>query len=131
MMDRLRRFFSGRHGMDQLGIALFAAYIAIAVLSNVLGSLLLYILSFVLFGYVIFRMFSRNRVRRTAENTKFLYGWYNLKNKWRLAVQRIRDMKTYRYFSCPECHQKVRVPRGKGKISITCPKCKTKFIRKV
>ena len=131
MMDRLRKFFYGRHGMDQLGIALFIAYMALAVLSSILGSLLIYILSFVLFGYFIFRAFSRNNVRRTAENTKFLYGWYNLKNKWRLALQRMRDMKTYRYFVCPNCRQKVRVPRGKGKISITCPKCKTKFVRKV
>ncbi len=130
-MDRLRRFFSGRHGIDQLGIVLFIAYIALAILSNVLGSLVLYILSFVLFGYVIFRMFSRNHVKRTTENTKFLYGWYNFKNKWRLLVQRIRDAKNYRYFSCPNCRQKVRVPRGKGKISITCPKCREKFIRKV
>lgn len=131
MMDRLRKFFYGRHGMDRLGIALFIAYMALAVLSSILGSLLLYILSFAVFGYMIFRIFSRNKMKRTAENTKFLYGWYNFKNRWRLTAQRMRDMKTYRYLSCPDCRQKVRVPRGKGKVNITCPKCRAKFIRKV
>jgi ribosomal protein L37AE/L43A len=117
--------------MDRLGIALFIAYMALAVLSSILGSLLLYILSFAVFGYMIFRIFSRNKMKRTAENTKFLYGWYNFKNRWRLTAQRMRDMKTYRYLSCPDCRQKVRVPRGKGKVNITCPKCRAKFIRKV
>lgn len=130
MMERLRKFFYGRHGMDQLGIALFIIYIALAVISSILGSLLLYILSFALFGYVIFRILSRNNVIRTAENTKFLYGWYNFKNKWRLWIQRMRDRKDYRYFACPNCRQKVRVPKGKGKVNITCPKCGNKFIRK-
>lgn len=129
-MDRLRKFFYGRHGMDRLGIALFIAYMALAILSSILGSILLYILSFIVFGYFIFRVFSRNHVKRSAENTKFLYGWYNIKNRWRLVVQRMRDMKIYRYFVCPNCRQKVRVPRGKGKVSITCPKCSTKFLRK-
>jgi len=129
-MERLRKFFYGRHGMDQLGIALFIIYIALAVISSILGSLLLYILSFALFGYVIFRILSRNNVIRTAENTKFLYGWYNFKNKWRLWIQRMRDRKDYRYFACPNCRQKVRVPKGKGKVNITCPKCGNKFIRK-
>jgi ribosomal protein L37AE/L43A len=69
-------------------------------------------------GIAIFRTLSRNTYKRYQENRKFL-----------ALQQRIKD-RDHRYFSCPRCKQTVRVPRGKGKIAISCPKCKEKFIKK-
>ena len=81
-------------------------------------NLALTILSYGLMFWAIFRTFSRNTYRRYQENRKFL-----------MLLARIKDRK-HRYFTCPRCRQPVRVPRGKGKIAITCPKCKEKFIKK-
>jgi hypothetical protein len=75
-------------------------------------------ISYGLMFWAIFRTFSRNTYKRYQENRKYL-----------MLVQRLKD-REHRYFDCPRCHQQVRVPRGKGKIAISCPKCKEKFIRK-
>ena len=75
-------------------------------------------LSYALMFWAIFRALSRNTYKRYQENRKFL-----------LIFDRLKD-RNNRYFDCPKCRQTVRVPRGKGKISITCPRCKEKFIRK-
>jgi ribosomal protein L37AE/L43A len=80
--------------------------------------LVLWLLSYVLMFWAIFRMMSRNVYKRYQENRKFLQFF-----------DRIKD-RQHRYYDCPKCRQTVRVPRGKGKISITCPKCREKFIKK-
>ena len=67
--------------------------------------------------WAMFRCFSRNTYQRYRENRKYL-----------MLLDRIKD-REHRYFECPKCRQPVRVPRGKGKISITCPKCKEKFVK--
>ena len=80
--------------------------------------LILLFLSYILLFLAIFRTFSRNTYRRYEENRKFL-----------MFFQRLRD-RDHRYFYCPRCRQQVRVPRGKGTIAITCPKCREKFVKK-
>ena len=123
----MRRFMYGRYGTDKLNMVfLFAALVMCflpAILSlfgvwNVWLSLITTLLSYVLTGLALFRCFSRNTYKRYEENRKFLRFW-----------ERLRD-RQHRYYDCPRCRQPVRVPRGKGKISITCPKCKEKFVRK-
>ena len=88
-------------------------------------SLLCWVVLFVCY----FRIFSRNIYARQMENQKLLRLWYRLKNKTanRPTAQ---ERKNYKVFVCPTCKQKLRVPRGKGTISITCPKCATSFIKK-
>ena len=81
-------------------------------------NLVLTLLGWLLLGLVIFRTLSRNTYKRYRENRKYL-----------MLLQRIKD-REHRYYDCPKCRQQVRVPRGKGKIAITCPKCKEKFIKK-
>ena len=122
----LRHFMEGRYGTDKLNIALLVAALVLCVLPTLLSffvwipllSACLTLLSYVLTGVAIFRCFSRNTYRRYEENRKFLRFWERLKDR------------QHRYFDCPKCRQTVRVPRGKGKISISCPKCGEKFIRK-
>lgn len=125
-MNRIRgfiyRFMQGRYGTDKLNMTLLWAGVIACVLAMFIRipavNLLLTALSYGLLIWAMFRAFSRNTYKRYRENRKYL-----------MLIERFRD-KQHRYFDCPRCRQQVRVPRGKGKISITCPKCKEKFIRK-
>lgn len=118
----LRNFMRGRYGSDKLNTALLIVGLITCFLSMIAGvgilSFVLTLMSYVLMGLVIFRSLSRNTYKRYQENRKYLR-----------FLDRIKD-KDHRYFDCPRCHQPVRVPRHKGKIAISCPKCKEKFIRK-
>ncbi len=116
-----RRFMHGRYGSDKLNTAILVAGLIACFLAMVMPwqvHLVLTALSYGLMGWAIFRMLSRNTYKRYQENCKYLR-----------FMERIKD-RQHKYFDCPRCRQPVRVPRGKGKISITCPKCKEKFIRK-
>ena len=120
--NRLRQFMSGRYGTDKLNMCILIVGVIISIVAAFLKSalviLILTTLSYALMFWAIFRCFSRNVYKRDQENRKFLMLW-----------DRIKDRR-HRYFTCPRCRQPVRVPRGKGKIAITCPKCKEKFIKK-
>ena len=122
LRNALRRFMQGRYGTDKLNMAILGVGLLFCLLVIVqpimLLDLIFTVLSYVLMGIAIFRMLSRNTYKRYQENRKYL--------RFR---ERLRD-REHRYYDCPRCHQPIRVPRGKGKISITCPKCKEKFIKK-
>ena len=118
----LRRFMSGRYGTDKLnmmllGVGLVFSLAAIFVRLPWLN-LTLTCLSYTLMFWALFRTFSRNTYQRYRENRAYLQ-----------FLDRIKDRK-HRYYKCPRCRQRVRVPKGKGKIAITCPRCKEKFIKK-
>ena len=118
----LRRFMEGRYGSDKLNTTILIVALVLVLVYTFLPfgpvQLILWILSYVLMIWAIFRMLSRNTYRRYQENRRFLQ-----------FADGIRD-REHRYYDCPNCRQRVRVPRGKGKISISCPKCREKFIRK-
>ncbi len=118
----LRRFMEGRYGSDKLNTAILMVALVLVLVYTFLPfglvKIILWIISYVLMIWAIFRMLSRNTYRRYQENRRFLQ-----------IVDGIRD-REHRYYNCPTCRQRVRVPRRKGKISITCPKCREKFIRK-
>lgn len=129
--EAFRRFMYGRYGSDELNIGLLVTAVIVSLLHSILTlflgnsqvfvmvvSPLLYLLILGLLGFDLLRTFSRNIYARQKENRWFRQAW-----------TRIRDRKN-RYFRCPKCKQMVRVPRKKGKISIRCPKCGEKFIRK-
>lgn len=122
MGDGFRNFMLGRNGQDQLGTALFVVGLICMILSMVfdafLWSFLFHLLSWVLLFWCIFRMYSKNIAARSRENRAFVRFFTRLKDR------------SHRYYRCPLCHQRVRVPRGKGKISIRCPKCSNKFVKK-
>ena len=118
----LRRFMEGRYGSDKLnsyilGVALVVVLLA-ALIRVPLLNLILHAVAYALMFWSIFRSLSRNTYKRYEENRRFL----------RLLDQ-LRD-RDHRYYACPKCRQTVRVPRGKGKIAITCPRCREKFVRK-
>ena len=116
--ESFARFMYGRYGPDQLNTALLVLGAVLAVLGMITSLPLLTVLSYVPLGWLLFRMFSRNHNRRRLENQKFLQFFARLKDR------------ESRYYACPRCHQTVRVPRGKGKINIHCPKCGHQFVKK-
>ena len=127
---KFARFMQGRNGVDQLSQFLNIVVLILLAVSIFTKSVILDWLPFVLMGYMYFRIFSRNIAKRSVENQKFCNMRYDLaikKNKWKKERE---QKKIYRFFRCPMCKQKVRVPKGRGKICITCPKCRQEFVRR-
>ena len=128
--NALARFMYGRNGMDQLNRALFWAYLILwlvgGIVSGILRSDLLSTvfnaLTWILMVLIFFRMFSKNLYKRRAENQKWVNWWWGVKNRSAGAKARHAD-KEHKYFTCKSCKTICRVPVGKGKIIITCPKC--------
>jgi len=132
--NALARFMYGRNGMDQLNRALFWLYIVLwlvgslvsAVLkSNVLTAVFNGVM-WILFVILFFRMFSKNLYKRRAENQKWVNWLWRIKSNQAGAKARHAD-KEHKYFTCKNCKTICRVPAGKGKIIITCPKCGAKI----
>ena len=117
-----RNFMVGRYGTDRLNMVILGVGLVASLLSVLIkfapGNLVLLFLSYGMMFWAIFRTLSRNTYKRYQENRKFLQ-----------LTGRLKD-REHRYFDCPKCRQMVRVPRGKGKISITCPRCREKFVKK-
>ena len=118
----LQQFMAGRYGTDKLNMAILCIGLGFTFLSMLIPvasvKLIFTTISYCCMFLAIFRSLSRNIYKRYEENRKFS-----------LFFQKLQD-KDHRYYNCPRCRQQVRVPKGKGKIAITCPKCKEKFIHK-
>ena len=126
--DRLQNFFNGRYGYDELNFCFLACYLLMAVINFIIKSYLMNILTFCLLIILLFRLLSKNNEKRRAENRKFL----EVTAPIRRFIKNLRDSykSDYRIFSCPDCRQRVRVPKNKGKIEIRCPKCSKTFIKR-
>ena len=122
LMAGFRTFMAGRYGTDRLNMAILSVGLVASLLSMIFKfapvNLVLFILSYGMMFWAIFRTLSRQTYKRYRENQRYLQ-----------FLKKLQD-RDHRYFSCPRCRQQVRVPKGKGKISISCPKCKEKFIKK-
>ena len=128
LRNGLSRFMYGRNGADQLGLCIIWA----AILLDIIGMLakkvpllssIIGIVTTVMVLWALFRVFSRNLEKRRAENVVFLQKvWWPLKRKLSSGKQQRMD-KEHKYFTCPNCRTVCRVPAGKGRIVITCPKC--------
>lgn len=133
-MDRLREkfrhFMIGRYGMDQLGQFVSGLLFAVILLNLFTRNRLLELVALAGLFYLYFRMFSKNIGKRYQENQAFLTLRFRITEKLRLWKLKANDQKTHRIYRCPKCRQKIRIPKGHGKVSIHCPKCGTDFIRK-
>ena len=91
---------------------------------------IVYLVAMFCLGYSYFRIMSRNISKRYYENQQYMRATAGIRSKIKSMIARFNQRKVYKYFTCPECKQKVRVPRGRGKIAIYCPKCRTDFIKR-
>lgn len=135
LRERFQRMMYGRYGSDQLGMFCFAAYLVIWLLTMFFrGTRFALILNSISYLFVIayfFRFFSRNIYKRQQENQKFLSVFNRVKNYVKfLKLQFTERNGVKKLYRCPKCHQIIRVPKGRGKIAITCPKCRFEFIKR-
>ena len=130
MRNRFQQFMYGRYGMDQLNRFLSTVALIVLVVSIFVRRPIVEIVALALLFWCYYRMFSRNVSKRAAENQKYLNFRYKLTVRWNNAKKRFAQRREYRFFRCPKCRQRVRVPRGRGKICITCPKCREEFIKR-
>ncbi len=133
MRERLARFMAGRNGNDQFNLFLLVADMILLLLATIFSKgigRVLYPIVFVLLVYIYFRMFSRNLYKRSEENGKYMRLRYRFEAQLRLYKESWVQRKDYKFFTCPSCHAKLRVPRHKGKVKILCRKCGTSFFGK-
>ncbi len=130
MREKLIRFMQGRYGMDQLSKFTTGASLFLLVLTLIFPNSILYLLAILLLVYSYFRMFSKNHTKRYKENQWFLKYYNPFHYLFKNEVSVMRQRKTHHIYNCPSCKQKIRIPKGKGKIQIRCPKCGMEFIKK-
>ncbi len=125
----MMRFMQGRYGNDRLGQVMLILAMVCLVLS-LFRIPFISTLGLVILLLTYYRMFSRQIGKRAAENQKYLRLEWKLRAKWQRRKQALAQNKTHRVYKCPSCRQKIRVPRNRGRIAITCRKCGTEFIKK-
>lgn len=130
MQDKIRRFMIGRYGVDQLSKFMLWIAIIAMLISVFFRNGIIELLPFLILTICYFRIFSRNVNQRYNENQKFLTFQNRFFGNFQKFNNRRMRNKKYHVYVCPTCKQKIRVPKGKGKICITCPKCHAEFIRR-
>lgn len=126
-MERLKRFMSGRYGYDSLGVVLIVLGLLLSFVSRITAFPLLSIFAVFPTIYALYRILSKDIWRRQQENHKWLYYQDIFKKKWKKLWRWGRDFPKYKYFTCTHCKQTIRIPRGKGNLEISCPKCRHSF----
>ena len=129
-MDWFRRVMMGRYGNDQLSIALLVFYVVLSIAAQITHLYVIMLIAYIPLVLCFYRMLSRNTGRRYQENVRLFRYWNPVQLRLYNFGKRMKDRKTHRYFKCPNCSSMLRVPRGKGKISITCPVCKKELVKK-
>lgn len=130
MKDGFRRMMVGRRGPDELSLALLVLGLVLSFASSATGIGLLYLIGLAAYGLSIFRIFSRSIEKRYAENLKFLSFWRSATGSVRQFINRMKNMRSYKYFKCPQCHSRLRLPRKVGEVTVTCGKCHHAFKQK-
>ena len=129
MRERLYRFMQGRYGNDQFNRFLMILALAAMVLS-ILWKPQLYLAALGFLGWGYYRMFSRKVYSRAMENQKYLTIREKVLCRLRRGKRELEQRKGYHIYKCPGCGQRVRIPRGKGKVEVHCPKCGKDFIKR-
>lgn len=129
MKEKIYRFMQGRYGVDALNRFLMLLSL-ILMLFAMLGVPFVYVLGILTMGYAYFRMLSRNIYKRSAENSVYVKYEYKVKQKLLIFKRDMQQRKTHHIYRCSSCKQKIRIPRGRGKVEIRCPKCNHTFIKR-
>lgn len=129
-MNRFQRFMYGRYGMDHLSRFLIGITLLLSIIGSLSKKSIIIYISYLFLFFVLFRMFSKNIQQRAKENMIFVQLFQRIINSFQKLKRTFFGTKTHKYYRCPGCRQTIRVPKGKGKICITCPKCRAEFIRR-
>ena len=127
MREKMIRFMQGRHGQDEFSRFLLGTAVVCVLINLLFHSQLLYAVAWLLLIYTYFRVFSKNHTARYTENQKYLRTkakylyWFDQQKKL------LEERKVHHIYVCPKCRQKIRIPIGKGKIMVRCPKCHYEF----
>ncbi len=120
----------GRNGTDQLTVAALIVGLIVSLFAQLLFWPLIFV-SYLLYIWALFRVFSRNLAARQKENQAFLKVWRPITQWFSFQRTKFRERKQYKYFKCPHCGLKLRAPRGRGKIQVTCQRCHAQFVKRV
>lgn len=130
MREKFARFMTGRYGLDSLGRFTMALTLIFIVMNYFTRNRLVPLLAWAGLILTYYRMFSRNIYKRSAENQQYLNRTAKLRRWFYTQKNVFIQRKTHHIYKCPSCKQKIRIPRGKGRIEIRCPKCNATFIKK-
>ena len=135
--DRIQRFLQGRNGSDELsrflswvGFAFLLASLFTPTVGNGLLSTILWAVALAAIVWSMLRTFSRNIYKRQKENAAYRRIMGGFTGWWKRLFSRVKDGGRYKYFKCRSCGATLRVPCKKGKVQVTCPKCRISFIGK-
>ena len=129
LKDKFIRFMYGRYGIDSFGKFTIWGSLIIMLIAGWTHNNLLSLIAWAGIIYSYYRMFSKKTYKRATENQKYLQMTRGIRTFFYKQRNLMTQRKTHRIYKCPTCKQKIRVPKGKGKIEIRCPKCGTKFIK--
>lgn len=129
-MNQFRKFMYGRYGFDRLTRDFVLLSMLFTLISSFTGFLPFYALGYIVLICALFRTFSKNIPKRSRENQIYIQMTSSLGKKLMNVKQILVGTKTHKYFRCNSCKQIIRVPRGKGNVCITCPKCKSEFVKR-
>ena len=130
LRNALQRLMYGRHGADEMSLAVMIVGLTASIIGSFTRLGVLSLVSLACFAYAIFRMFSKNHNKRYEENQKYLAFWNKSTGSVKQFVNRMKNIRKYRYFKCPECGSLLRLPRKVGTVTVTCGKCKHAFKQK-
>ena len=130
LTNKIRAFMIGRYGYDELSRFLVFLSLGLMVLSFVPYLRILYIFALIVLVFSYYRILSKDYAKRTMERNRYFIIKNKFISKINIYKSIIKDIKTHRYFKCKNCKQYTRVPRGVGKIELTCRVCKTKMTKK-
>ncbi len=128
--NSLRNFMTGRHGSDQLSLATLVLGLVLSLLTSITKIAVFYWLGLIAYCWTLFRMFSRNNAKRSEENAAYLKFTRNFKTNVGQFFVRLKNARRFKYFRCPECKSRLRLPRKVGEVTVTCGKCHHQFKQK-
>lgn len=130
MRNKFYQFMQGRYGNDQLNNGLLICGTLLVLISAITRWKVLLFVGYIPLVLSVFRSYSKDFSRRSQENYTFLRYWNQVVSLYLKKKRQLFERKNYKFYCCPQCKQTIRVPRGKGKIGITCPKCRTEFVKR-
>lgn len=130
MRERIMRFMMGRYGADEFSRFLLVVSLVFLVINMFVRNGWFYLLAIAVLAYSYYRILSKNHSKRYRENAKYLDYKSRFMRIFNREKSYMNQRKTHHIYTCRNCRQKIRIPRGKGKIEVTCPKCGYRFVKR-